>query len=106
MINLETSYLILGVSRAATQAEIKEAYRKLARQHHPDLNPESEGAEERLKQLNIAYEALCAYHNRRSSALRTISKRAVPRETAGDRNTAVEGFTESKRKSSGRERPV
>jgi len=48
-------YKILGVSRNATQKEIKSAYRKLAREHHPDVN---NGNEEKFKDINEAYEAL------------------------------------------------
>ena len=51
-------YAILGVSRDASQEEIKKAYRKLVRQHHPDANPGDPGAEERFKKINLAYEVL------------------------------------------------
>jgi curved DNA-binding protein len=51
-------YNILGVSRNATEREIKQAYRRLARQHHPDVNPGDKSAEERFKQINEAYEVL------------------------------------------------
>ncbi|MEO0408862.1 MAG: DnaJ domain-containing protein, partial [Cyanobacteria bacterium P01_A01_bin.135] len=50
-------YDILGVSRSADKDEIKQAYRRLARQYHPDVNKES-GAEERFKEINRAYEIL------------------------------------------------
>ncbi len=49
---------ILGVSRTATQDEIKKAYRKRARESHPDRNPGDPGAAERFKQIQSAYEAL------------------------------------------------
>ncbi|TFF94958.1 molecular chaperone DnaJ [Candidatus Thorarchaeota archaeon] len=51
-------YDILGVSRNATEAEIKKAYRRLAKKHHPDRNPDDKSAEERLKKINEAYEVL------------------------------------------------
>ena len=51
-------YEILGVSRDVSQAELKRAYRKLARQYHPDVNPEDANAEERFKEINEAYEVL------------------------------------------------
>lgn len=51
-------YKILGVSKTADEKEIKKAYRKLARQYHPDLNPGDTAAENRFKEINEAYEAL------------------------------------------------
>ncbi len=51
-------YKILGVDRNAEEKEIKTAYRKLARQHHPDVNPGDKAAEERFKDINEAYEVL------------------------------------------------
>jgi len=51
-------YKILGVKKNATKAEIKKAYRKLARKHHPDLNPNDKEAELKFKQVNEAHEVL------------------------------------------------
>mgnify|MGYP000017642611 CR=1 FL=1 len=51
-------YAILGVSREATQEEIKKAYRRLALQYHPDRNPGDKEAEERFKEINEAYAVL------------------------------------------------
>jgi molecular chaperone DnaJ len=51
-------YQILGVSRNASEKEIKQAYRRLARKHHPDLNPNDKSAEARFKEINAAYEVL------------------------------------------------
>ncbi len=51
-------YAILGVSRDATEKEIKAAYRKLARQYHPDVNPGDRTAEEKFKEINEAYQVL------------------------------------------------
>ncbi len=50
-------YQILGVSRAATQDEIKRAFRQLAREHHPDVNQDPK-ADERFKEINEAYQVL------------------------------------------------
>lgn len=51
-------YQILGVSRGANEQEIKQAYRKLARKYHPDVNPGDKQAEVRFKEINEAYEVL------------------------------------------------
>lgn len=51
-------YKILGVDKDAEAKEIKQAFRRLARQHHPDVNPEDPQAEERFKEINEAYEVL------------------------------------------------
>lgn len=51
-------YNILGIKRDASEKEIKQAYRRLARKHHPDVNPGDKSAEEKFKQINQAYEVL------------------------------------------------
>jgi DnaJ-class molecular chaperone len=51
-------YQVLGVSRGANEHEIKQAYRKLARKYHPDVNPGDKQAEVRFKEINEAYEVL------------------------------------------------
>jgi curved DNA-binding protein len=57
-VQFQDYYEILGVSRTATEDEIKKAYRKLARKHHPDVNPNDKSAEEKFKKINEAYEVL------------------------------------------------
>lgn len=51
-------YATLGVAKTATEKEIKQAYRKLARKFHPDVNPGDKSAEARFKDINEAYEVL------------------------------------------------
>jgi molecular chaperone DnaJ len=51
-------YDILGVSKSASESEIKKAYRKLALQYHPDKNPDDAVAEEKFKEAAEAYEVL------------------------------------------------
>ena len=51
-------YEVLGVSKTATQDELKKAYRKLARKYHPDLNKDNEEAAEKFKECNEAYSVL------------------------------------------------
>ncbi len=58
MTDHEDLYALLGVSRDASEDDIRKAYRKLARKHHPDLNPNDAGAEERFKKISAAYEVL------------------------------------------------
>ncbi|HJZ75678.1 MAG TPA: DnaJ C-terminal domain-containing protein [Vicinamibacterales bacterium] len=51
-------YSTLGVSKTASEKEIKQAFRKLARKHHPDVNPGDKSAETKFKEINEAYEVL------------------------------------------------
>lgn len=55
---MDDPYKILGVERNATEAEIRAAYRKLAKAHHPDLNPGDKAAEERFKAISAANDLL------------------------------------------------
>jgi molecular chaperone DnaJ len=58
MSNSRDYYEVLGVSKTASELEIKKAYRKLAMQHHPDRNPGDEGAETKFKEASEAYSVL------------------------------------------------
>ena len=58
-------YKILGISKSATENDIKKAYRKLARKYHPDLNPNDKDAEQKFKEINEANEVLSNAENRK-----------------------------------------
>jgi molecular chaperone DnaJ len=58
-------YELLGVKKDATEKEIKQAYRRLARKYHPDVNPGDKSAEAKFKEINEAYEILSDKENRR-----------------------------------------
>lgn len=58
-------YAMLGVKRGASEKEVRSAYRKLARKHHPDVNPGDKVAEATFKQINNAYEVLSDADKRR-----------------------------------------
>ncbi|HEU5393476.1 MAG TPA: DnaJ domain-containing protein, partial [Candidatus Methylomirabilis sp.] len=51
-------YEVLGLPRSATERDLKRAYRRLARRHHPDVNPGDKAAEARFKEITEAYEVL------------------------------------------------
>jgi curved DNA-binding protein len=63
-IEFKDYYKILGVPRTASQDDIKKAFRKLARQYHPDVAKDKKGGEERFKEINEAYEVLGDPQNR------------------------------------------
>jgi molecular chaperone DnaJ len=58
-------YETLGLKRNASEQEIKQAYRRLARQHHPDVNPGDKASEDKFKEINEAYEVLSSKENRK-----------------------------------------
>jgi DnaJ-class molecular chaperone len=57
-VDLKDYYATLGVTKASTDKEVKQAFRRLARKHHPDVNPGDKKAELRFKDINEAYEVL------------------------------------------------
>jgi len=64
-VEFKDYYATLGVPKTATDAEIKKAFRKLAREHHPDVNPGSKAAEAKFKEINEANEVLGNPESRR-----------------------------------------
>ncbi|MEZ4553621.1 MAG: J domain-containing protein [Dehalococcoidia bacterium] len=58
-------YSVLGVKRDASEKDIRQAFRRLARQYHPDVNPGNADAEARFKEINAAYEVLSDAENRK-----------------------------------------
>jgi DnaJ-class molecular chaperone len=64
-VDFKDYYATLGVSKSASAKEVKQAFRKLARKYHPDVNPGDKGAESRFKEINEAYEVLGDSEKRR-----------------------------------------
>lgn len=58
-------YQVLGIGKDASDKDVKAAFRRLARRHHPDLNPSDDGAEREFKKINEAYEVLSDPESRR-----------------------------------------
>ncbi len=58
MANAKDPYQLLGISKSASEKEVKQAYRKLAKQCHPDLNPGNKAQEQKFKELTAAYDLL------------------------------------------------
>ncbi|MBF6569950.1 MAG: J domain-containing protein [Candidatus Binataceae bacterium] len=90
-------YKLLGVERGASEAEIKKAYRKLARKHHPDVNPNNKEAEQRFKEINEAYQVLSDPEKRKKYDLlgadweRGASQEDIFRQYAGAAESAGRG---------------
>src|SRR5687768_16434152 len=57
-VTFKDYYDVLGVPRTATEDDVRQAFRKLARKHHPDVNPGDKSAEDKFKEINEAYEVL------------------------------------------------
>ena len=89
-------YKILGVERTASEAEIKKAFRKLARKFHPDVNPNDKEAERRFKEINEAYQVLSDKDKRkRFDELGADWERGAPEEEVYRRYAQQNPFTGS-----------
>ena len=77
---------VLGVSRTATDEEIKAAYRKLAHQYHPDLNPGDEAAAKHMQEINAAYDQI-----KNTDAYRASQESQAYRSSQGYRSSAGQG---------------
>src|SRR5579871_1245267 len=73
-------YQTLGVSKTATEDEIRKAYRKLAKEHHPDLNPGNAEAEKRFKEISAAYTLLSDPEKRRAFDAGEIDASGQPQQ--------------------------
>ena len=78
-------YKTLGVSKDASQADIKKAYRKLARENHPDSNPGNKAAEDRFKEVSEAYAVLSSARQAQGVRRAAHAVRPVPRWLPGCR---------------------
>lgn len=89
-------YGVLGVAKGATREEIRGAYRRLARKHHPDANPDDPRAEGRFKEIQRAYEVLSDPERRREydEGPRTFFGQNGPRRTTGETDFAGADFSD------------
>ncbi len=95
-VDYKDYYKILGVSEHADQKEIRQAYRKLARQYHPDVNPGDKNSEEKFKEINEANEVLGDQEKRKKyDEMRTYYQRYGQMPNTGSPNGASDfgGFS-------------
>ncbi len=91
-------YKILGVDRKASEDDIRKAYRKLAKQYHPDYNPKDKQAEEKFKEINEAYEVLSdskkrSHYDRLGSDYSQWRRRGAPGDFNWDQYGGFPGGT-------------
>ena len=87
-------YQILGLQRDVSQAEIKKAYRRIAKQYHPDSNPGNREAEKKFKEASEAYEVLSNEEKRENydHKLTTEWNKPKPTKTAENKTTVKQPF--------------
>jgi molecular chaperone DnaJ len=71
MSNYQDPYRVLGVSPDATEEQITKAYRKLAKKYHPDLNPGDAAAEQKMREINAAYDQIKNIREGKAAGART-----------------------------------
>jgi curved DNA-binding protein len=91
-------YKILGVERKASEDDIRKAYRKLAKQYHPDYNPNNKQSEDRFKEINEAYEVLSdtkkrSHYDRLGSDYSNWQRRGNPGDFNWDQYSGSPGGT-------------
>ena len=102
---MKDPYDVLGVSRDASQDEIKKAYRKLAKELHPDLNPDDTIVEQRFKEVTVAYHVLSDPETRAKFDRGEINADGTPRqESAFHRAYAADSPAGVRAEAPGRER--
>lgn len=94
-------YDVLGVARSATAAKIKQAYRKLARKHHPDLHPDDANAEARFKTISAAHDLLKDPTTRARFDAGEIDAEGVERPTRHQTGPFAEGSGTGQRQTGG-----